>query len=79
MKTMVSWKQKIFEEESFIRRHRVLCFIFDRWCVMIYVSFIEFNLGYYVFGGFKDPFKQDFYNIAYFYMFYDPLGKIFTL
>ena len=35
--------------KELIRRHCVLYFIFDRWCVMIYVSFIEFNLGYYVF------------------------------
>ena len=45
----------IMETEDFwgrelIRRHRVLCFIFDRSCVMIYVSFIEVNLGYYVLG-----------------------------
>ena len=39
-----------FWGREFIRRHRVLYFIFDRWCVMIYVSFIIFNLGYYVFG-----------------------------
>ena len=32
-------------------RQRVLCFIFDRGCDMIYASFIELNLGYFVFGG----------------------------
>ena len=30
-------------------RQRVLCFIFDCGCDMIYVSFIELNLRYYVF------------------------------
>ena len=42
-----------FWGRKFIRRHRVLCLIFDRWCVIIYVSFLGFNLGYYVFGRFR--------------------------
>ena len=33
-------------------RQRMLCFIFDRGCVIIYVSFIEFNLGVLCFWGF---------------------------
>ena len=28
-----------FVKKKFIRRQRVLCFIFDRWCVIINVSF----------------------------------------
>ena len=48
-----------FEEKEFIRRLRVLCFIFDRECDMIYVSF-RIQSGVLCFWGFKDPFKQDF-------------------
>ena len=41
MKMMLLWNrtEEDFEEESFIRRHRVLNFMFDRWCVIINVSF----------------------------------------
>ena len=53
MKMMVSWKQKkILRKKRVFRRHRVLYFIFDRWCVMIYVSFKNLIWGYYVSGGY---------------------------
>ena len=71
--------EKILWEREFIRRHRVLCFIFDRWCIMIYVSLKKFNLGYYVFAGFYDPLKQDIYKIAYSYMFYDSFRQDFYI
>ena len=40
------------EEKEFIRRHRVLYFIFNRWCVIIYVSFRVQSWGIMFFGGF---------------------------
>ena len=42
--------ERDFEEESLFEDIVCYIFIFDHWCVMIYVSFIEFNLGYYVLG-----------------------------
>ena len=42
-----------FEKKEFIRRQRVLYFIFDRWCVIINVSF-RIQSGVQCFwGGFK--------------------------
>ena len=39
------------EKREFIRRHRVLYFIFDRWCVIINVSF-RIQSGVLCFWGF---------------------------
>ena len=46
LEIMVSWKRSnnrteedCEEEENFFQTQRVLCFIFDPWCVMIYGSF----------------------------------------
>ena len=44
-------RRRFWGKREFIRRHHVLYFIIDRWCVIIN-EVLEFNLGYYVFGGF---------------------------
>ena len=55
MKMTVSWKRfdnkpeggcagkRVYSKNN--SRQRVLCFIFDRGCAIIYVSSIDFNLG----------------------------------